>query len=334
MKLKTILVANNHLSNVGGSETFTYSLIEELVHRKEFDVEYFTFQKGVVSERIEKELGVKFRSKKTYDLILASHNTCVDELFKSGFVIQTCHGIFPILEQPSLKANGYVSISQEVQNHLSSLGFSSKIVLNGINLDRFKSKTSISKELQTVLSLCQSDEANRFIKKCCEHLNLKFLKANKFEDNIWEIEKLINNSDLVVGLGRSAYDAMSCGRPVIVYDNREYLGAIGDGYVKNILGLSIQNNCSGRYFNNQFSEELFIRELKKYNYKDGDFFREFALKELNISTNTDKYLFYWKNLLISKREKKHYKMQKYFGKNLFNFLQNFYGKILNIVRNK
>ena len=32
-----ILVANNHLFNVGGSETFTYSLIEELVKREDIN---------------------------------------------------------------------------------------------------------------------------------------------------------------------------------------------------------------------------------------------------------------------------------------------------------
>ena len=33
MSIKTILVANNHLNSVGGSETFTYAMIESLISK-------------------------------------------------------------------------------------------------------------------------------------------------------------------------------------------------------------------------------------------------------------------------------------------------------------
>ena len=112
-----ILVANNSLDRLGGSETFTFTLIEELV-RRGFSVEYFTFNFGLVSSKIENQLKVSFCTRKKYDLILANHNTCVEHLYKYGFIIQTCHGIFPKLEQPSSKSNLYVSVSTEIQNHL------------------------------------------------------------------------------------------------------------------------------------------------------------------------------------------------------------------------
>ena len=138
-----ILVANNQLNTLGGSETFTYTIIEELVDRG-FFVEYFTFKFGFVSDKIEQELKVSFMSRKKYDLIFANHNTCVEKLYKLGYVIQTCHGIFPKLEQPSIRANAYVSISTEVQNHLGVLGFPSILIYNSINLERFKSLKPIA----------------------------------------------------------------------------------------------------------------------------------------------------------------------------------------------
>ena len=58
-----ILVANNYLNNFGGSETFTYTLIEELLKRG-FEVEYFTFEKGLFSDKIEKDLAVALCLKK------------------------------------------------------------------------------------------------------------------------------------------------------------------------------------------------------------------------------------------------------------------------------
>ena len=323
-----ILVATNHLDTLGGSETFTYTLIEELKRRNEFFIEYFTFKKGIVSEKIESELGIQFMSLNKYDLILANHNTCIDFLYKKGFSIQTCHGIFPVLELPSNNANGYVSISLEVQNHLWNLGFPSKLINNGININRFNSINKINKELTTVLSLCQSVEANEFIENCCKSLKVNFIKVNKFVDSIWEMEKILNQADLVVGLGRSAYESMACGRPVIIFDKRPYFNSVGDGYVVNIVGLSLQNNCSGRYFLNKYNEDLFIDELKKYNCKDGEYLRKFVLKNLNIKDKVNEYLKFYevlkKNVTNNKKRQRDAFLIKIMGKANLNFLKRKY----------
>jgi glycosyltransferase involved in cell wall biosynthesis len=296
-----ILVTNNQLDSIGGSETFTFTIIEELV-RIGYQVEYFTFKKGFVSALIEEKLKVYFMSKPSYDLILANHNTTVEEVYKKGFTIQTCHGIFPKLEQPSSKADAYVAISQEVQNHLAEKDFPSILIHNSINLERFHPEKKVNKKLERVLSLCHSVEANRFVKEACEIIGVHFQHAYKYHNRIWEIEKVINQVDLVIGLGRSAYEAMACGRPVIVYDNRRYFESCGDGYVKDKLGFSLRNNCSGRFTLQKFTDESFEEELKKYNPNDGGFFREFAEKELDVKLNIQKY-FKYQTLLINNRQK-------------------------------
>ena len=61
-----ILVTNNHLKTYGGSETFTYALIEELC-RLGHHLEYFTFEKGLTSNKIEQNLNVHFFSRKKYN---------------------------------------------------------------------------------------------------------------------------------------------------------------------------------------------------------------------------------------------------------------------------
>ena len=111
-RIKNILVANHHLEKVGGTESYTYALTGELV-KKGYNVEYFTFFKGEVADRLENDFFVPYMSRSKYDLILANHNTCVNYLFGKGFTIQTCHGIFPELEQPSPHADAYVAISEE-----------------------------------------------------------------------------------------------------------------------------------------------------------------------------------------------------------------------------
>lgn len=292
MRNKNILVANHHLDRPGGSETYTYAIIEQLV-KQGYNVEYFTFRRGEIANRIEDNLSVFYKTRTKYDLILANHNTCVDYLYNNGFIIQTCHGVYPELEQPSPNANVYVAISEEVKQHLKRLGYNSKIILNGINLSRFTSINPISKKLKCVLSLCHSEAANILLREACNKIGATLLIQDKYIDPVWEVEQCINKADLVVGVGRSAYEAMACGRPVVIFDNREYYPSCGDGYVKDILDKSILNNCSGRYSNATYSVEELEIELRKYKASDGDFFRKFAEEKLNIHLAVEEYLSYY-----------------------------------------
>jgi hypothetical protein len=327
----TILVANDSLENLGGSETFTYSIIEELIKYPKFKIEYFTFKKGEISNNIEEVLGVKFMSLKKYDLILANHFTVVNKLYKFGFIIQTCHGIYPKLEQPNRKANGFIAISQEVQDHLVKKGFLSKIIYNSINLNRFYPKKDIKIKPKKILSLCHSEEANKVIKNLCQKLDIEYLEAYKYNNAIWNVEDLINQADLVFGLGRSAYEAMACGRPVVIFDNRKYFPSYGDGYVKDVLGFSIINNCSGRYSKRYFTLEDLKIEIYKYNYTDQYFFREFAKKELDVRKNIVKYIEYFILLKKHKNDKQFKtKVKKYF-KNVLKLAKKIVRKLINFI---
>lgn len=303
MEFKTILVANYYLNKIGGTETFTYSMIKEL-KKKGFEVEYFTFCKGIVSDKIEKDLGVSFKSRSSYDLILANHNKCVEYLSKDGLTIQTCHGIFPELEQPSIYADGFVSISEEVSNHLIKKGFNSKIIWNGIDCVRFNNKASVNKSLKNVLSLSHSKSANKKITLACESLNLNLTIFNKHINPIWDIENYITKADLVIGLGRSAYDAMACGRAVLIYGERDYANSFADGYlnVSNIKNF-IKNNCSGRFSKFKYDVEDIKSQMLKYNYKDGELNRNFALENLNIDFQLEQYLNFAKT--ITKKQSKY-----------------------------
>lgn len=285
-----ILVGNNHLKRTGGTENYTFALAVEL-QRIGHNVEYFTFERGEVSERLEK-LGIKFMSRDSYDFILANHVPVVEFLCGYGFIIQTCHGIFPSLEQPSFMADKHVCVTSEIKNYLDGLGFKSQVIYNGIDCSRFTLKKPIAPYLTCILSLSQSDELNSFIKECCDDIGVKFLSCNKFIDNLWEIEEKINQSDMVIGIGRSLYDAMACGRCVISFDKRDYMNdAIGDGYLnEENIDKSIYYNCSGRGERKTFTKQEFKEELKKYNPKDGIWAREYAIKNLNVSESVKSYL--------------------------------------------
>ncbi len=285
-----ILVANHWLEKLGGSETFTYTLAGELV-RQGHQVDLFTNRPGMISEKIYNDFGIGMDLKKKYDLILANHHTCVDQIYLLGFTIQTCHGIFPKLESPSRHAHYHVAISQEVHDHLEIMGIESEIILNGIDTDRFSPKKPVNDSPRSVLSLVHSDAANEVVKRACHIAGSKFSAVDKYKIQVWEMEDMINEADVVISLGRGAYEAMACGRNVVVYDSRKYFDSCGDGYIHmGNIHESLKNNCSGRRFRRQFRPLSLSEEILKHDPVNALFMRYFATIHLSIDKQVQKYL--------------------------------------------
>jgi glycosyltransferase involved in cell wall biosynthesis len=291
---KNILITNNHLENLGGSEVFTYTIAKEL-ERRGYSIDVFTFTKGVVSEK----LNTVDKLKSSYDLILVNHNTCLKHVIENtkGFKILTCHGVYPQLEQPILGADAYVSISEEVQDHLKNLGYNSFLVRNGINCERFYPRKRIDRECKNILSMCHGMEAHNNIVEACRKLAINFMFAGSdYQGRIFDIEYLIDKADLVFGLGRGVYEAMASGRNVIVYDTRHYTDLkTADGLVTmNNIKETQKNNCSGRRFKLQFSVDSIVEEIKKYKQEYGEVNRDYALENFNIEKQVNKYLQIWR----------------------------------------
>lgn len=290
-----VLVTNNTLRDIGGSETYAYSLIKELDKRSDIEVTGFSKQLGKISNLLASD-GIKIVDKvdDVYELVLASHTSTIAFLKDiKAKRIQTCHGIYPPLEQPSPIVDIRVSISNEVFNHLKNKGYDSTIIHNGVNCDRFKPVNKLNKSVKNILSLSQSHELNIKLKNICDTLNIGFKSLNKFKNPIFNVENEINKADLVISLGRGVYESMACGRNVLILDKRPYVigPPLGDGLItdKNIDKF-ILNNCSGRYSKHIYTDDEIINEINKYDPKLGEFNREYALQNLNIKLQVDKYL--------------------------------------------
>jgi len=290
-----ILVTNNTLGGLGGSETYAYTLIKELHGRDDIEVHAFSPQIGLIGSKL-KNIGVNVVNKpdSSYDLILASHTSTIPYIKSiKGFKVQTCHGVYPALEQPYGGLDGYVSISNEVYNHLKNKRIDSTIIHNGIDCERFKITHPINKELKSVLSLSHSDLLNNMLRSVCVKHGVKLICLNKYTNPIFNVEDAINEVDMVVTLGRGAYESMACGRNVMILDKRPYINKppIGDGILTELnIENSLKNNCSGRFSNRVFGEKEIEEEIIKYDYTLGEFNREYALKNLNIKMQVDKYL--------------------------------------------
>lgn len=291
---KSILVANHHLEELGGSEVFTYTLIAELIRTGQ-EVYYFTFVKGFVADKIE-SLGAVFYDlrkapSKCFDLALISHQTIFRLPINAKLVVQTCHGLNHPFEQPSVYADRIVAVSERVSERLQEKGYHSIVIRNGIDCNRFKIEKPIHGALKSVLSLCQHDEINRMIKEVCERMNLTYTAFSKTNVPIWDLEKAMNNVDLVFSLGRGACEAMASGRNVFVFDHRVGYKPHGEGLITpENVHLLVQHNFSGSYFKRTFTVEQIIEELQKYNADWGIQHREFSLHYLNVRDQVQKYL--------------------------------------------
>ena len=296
-----ILVGQNHLDTIGGSETYTYTLIKWLVSNNH-KVELLVGQEnrlGIMSDKIEKELGI-VANKLTgnYDACFLSHQSSVKSYisFLKGKplnnVFQIIHGIIPHEEQPIIHDGlRYIAITQEVKNYLlNKYNLTSTYVSNFIDLERFKFKP-IKENLKVILSLSQSEIFNEMLRKVTNKMGIALYYNNKHKNPIFNIEDKIYDADLVVSLGRGCYEAMACGRNVLVADFRNYMSNYSDGYLtdENYLRFH-ENNCSGRKMKISTTEEFLEKELKKYHKNMGYKLRKVAEKYLDVNICCNKLL--------------------------------------------
>jgi glycosyltransferase involved in cell wall biosynthesis len=296
--MKSILLGINSLKQLGGSETYTFTLAEELV-RSGYEVDVHTLENGEVSQKmseIARLLDLPDIRKKKYDLALISQNMHLLIPIRAKRIIQICHGIYPKLESPSFMAHGHVAVSEEVKDALRLKGFDSVVINNFVNQERFRPTSPIHKECRRVLSLCHGIEANQLIHSACHDLGLEFVNYSKYSGAVWNIEDEINKADLVISVGRGVKESMSCGRAVIVYDHRPYSVDYDGMLTPDIIDLSLSCNFSGRALKRKFVREGLMEEIRKYNPSMGDYNLMYAREHFDVRKIVPRLLNYAENL--------------------------------------
>ncbi len=286
-----ILLMTAYLEFFLGTEIWSFAIAERL-KQIGHDVEIFSYLKGIMSDAfkiINVPLVDKIEDK--YDLAIINHNGCLIQAPQSAYKIFISHGVNPEIEQPISGADKYISISEEVYQNSKRLGFDSEIILNPVNLDRFKSINPINKKLKNVLLLSNKesvqDKSFQEINKACKELGLRLTAIGRqFGTAQWETELWMNSADLVISLGRGIYESMAAGRNCIVagYD---MMGGFVD---KKTYRELIKTNCSTRPSIEKITKENVIRELKKYNKEQGEINRKIAEKNHDVVNITNCYL--------------------------------------------
>lgn len=264
-----ILLTNNHLTHMGGTETWVLTMARHLA--KEHEVGVYTRAKGYVSHLLKDFLD---DNPTGYDLALINHNTCAD--VDAKFKIFTSHGTVPELEKPPesfryYQIDYYVAVSENVSRHYGI----PHIIKNPIDTERFKPTSEVGSQPNRILGITNS--------------KIKGLNYLPVRRDVDDMPERINKADIVVSMGRGALEAMSCARPVIVWDNRPYWGERGDGYLDDFSKLT--GNVAGEYKQKEID---WAEELAKYKPEHGQLNREYILKHHDVNKIAEEYLNIWK----------------------------------------
>lgn len=282
-----ILMTNHFLYRPGGSETWTLTVNRELV-RRGHEVEVYAVQPGLFAER--SGMAIVDQPRGEYDLALVNHNSCLAiAAAHSAKTVMTCHGVYPDLEQPTPGASRYVAVSEEVREHLRTLGYRSDLIRNPIDCVRFSPTSQVSDRIRRVLSLCQGIEAKEVVRTACASMGVEFLAIEG--DRVYVPEALINDVDLVAGLGRTAMEAMACGRNVLVLDSRDYAPPLMDGLIDaSNVDQFATTNFSGRCRRLELNTDTVLQAMEDYDPAQASRNRGWALRELGAEQQVDRYL--------------------------------------------
>lgn len=280
-----VLITIRDLEELGGSQTFTYTLATAL-KAQGHSVQYMTKKEGIVSDKL-KEQNIKKKSRKTFDLIICQHFRPKSSVARGDSTIQIIHGLIDA-EKPLKYIDKYFVISEEIKD---ALDIDATVINNPVDLERFKPQKPINERLTVVLSLCQGKQANNLVKMVCQDMGLKLKSMSKWDNRVFNVEDEINKADLVVTYGRGAYESLACGRPVVVFDSRDYTPSYSDGYLEreHHIKESMKNNFSGRRFKMKMTKQSLKAEFERYNYRFSHGYRLFAENNYD-SSNLAKFI--------------------------------------------
>jgi len=285
-----VLLANHALVRIGGTETWTYEMAKALKDQGR-DVTVYTFLHGPFSEQIE-ALDVPVISEPTgaYDVAFINHRTCQGLLGKLDCrKVFTQHGPTHHMEQAMPGGDVYVGVSEEVVATLAMRGIQADLVRNGVDLRRFTpKKTSNSKPV--VLSLCKNVMGRDMVKRACERAGYEFNSVHWNDNPTYDVSPQMRDADIVVTYGRGAYEALACGKAVLVFDARGESPRADGWLTEDNVREFVQYNCSGRARNLPWTEDDIVDAL--LTYQPQPWGRKWAERHHNAAAMANKYLSY------------------------------------------
>lgn len=224
-------------------------------------------EKNYGCEVIQWEPGMK-PPEGTFDWGIFAHWRLTQHLGKlCGKVTNVCHGIISTEEPVGSRA---VFVSRGVAAHW---GFpESRVLHQPIDLSFWHPQQIPDPKKLVRYSYRYQPTHSQVV---AESLGLKFEKIGDVTHEVARRE--IQSAAVVFASGRAALEAMACGVPTVVYDNREYQGPM----MCKSLVVNMMNSYSGRGgLKNPTSNDVKIAAIQAMS-EHGDFFREWICQAHN-----------------------------------------------------
>jgi glycosyltransferase involved in cell wall biosynthesis len=260
VKKHKILLTNRRLDNTGGTESFCLALSKAL--SSENEVYIYSPKHGVISEQISKYANILREPEGTFDIILYNHNNTVLPNFHAKCKVYTIHGLYHELEEPPESVDAYVAISNEIKKNYKHLN--PHLIQNSIDTDVFRPLNERSR-IRTLLYV--SNYENNFsnlLQFVALSLKMRYARLGWEKTKKFNIIDEIQSAHVVVGVGRTVLEAMSCNKKVIVADKRSYADYGMDGFLnQENVQKSAFSNYSGRAYKKPMNFLSMRKEIKK-----------------------------------------------------------------------
>ena len=281
-----ILLTNRRLDHTGGTESVCRSLSKVL--SEEHEVYVYSPSHGVISDQVSKYAKILQVPEGDFDIILFTHNTTVSSTLSAKCKIYTIHGIFSDLEKPPASMDAYVAISSEIAERYKHLNL--HLIHNSIDTNVFSPLVTDSRT-KTLLYSSNYDNNFSFLLRCAAaSLGMRYIRLGGEKAKI-DVVGALQSADVVVGVGRTVLEAMSCGKKIVVADRRSYADYGMDGFLcKDNVQQVAWSNYSGRAFKRPITLLSIRREIKRALNDSSSWERGWILEHNNIRQTARDYI--------------------------------------------
>lgn len=327
MKPLKILLGNNTLSLLAGSETWTKTLAIQL-KKMGHTVHGFSPELGIIARQMEEQgvpcfdrlptsgvrpfsILLEDETQHQYDVIIANHWPVVKflrKMYPNTPLISTIHGIIHKMkdhtgrevdapEHPAVHCgvNQYVAVSEEVSEllRLNYTGLGSIIIRNFFDTEQFEAKRPISSGKPKAIFInsnysSSQDKEVKVLKEVADHYGAKLIASGENFTITPDVMKAIEDADIVVGMGRSVLEGVCAGRLGIVHGRWGTGGVITEETVDEIRKCNFSGRNSGGEI---WTKEQFIEAIDRaYNQNTIDWGKQYVRLQHNVVHAADTYI--------------------------------------------
>ena len=322
-----ILLGNQTLSLLAGSEMWTLTLAKEFV-RQGHNVTALGAELGLIATKLEaagvkcvKDFGdkngaapysfVMEEDAADFDIIICNHYEVTKYLhnqFPEVPIIATVHGIlhkdsetgeiWPEHPVTEFKVDQYISVSEEVQELMKTVyNLDSVIIRNPFDLERFKKEGEISDQPKAFLINSNYHDVDspevKLIKEVSDHYGATLTAVGVHFAPTFEVEAGIKIADVVVGMGRSVLEGVCMGKIGLVHGRWGTGGIIMPDNVEELRKV----NFSGRGNPMMTAQEIIADIDQYYNQATVDYMHNYIKENNDVKVVAQKYLDIAKKLI-------------------------------------